>query len=483
MDKATLEQKRQKLAETVRAWKDAIEESRNIPDETVKAGDEKTWRSAQKKKVGEIKTDFEKIQNELLDVENQAREDDEVAAAEQFLAEPTNRLSYKGHENGNGHAPEPQQEREGFLASLDGLAGRSRENASRAMKNSQKFYRGGLKIKTDEQREKHENFLETYIRKGPEHEWTAEARRELIAVAPKELQALLSTNDPGFLVPEDFDARVIRDLAGFAVFRRIARVERTGSDVLVFPSVNAASTANAAIGYTSGFAGSWKAQRTASGGATALTTQNQPVFGQERIQVHRWEPDAIELSTELLDDSAVDLMGLLSELIAETRAIDEDVEFSNGDGQGRPLGILQAGLATVSSGNSSLLLYSGLTSLYATLRAQYRQNATWMMNSTTYGSILALEDTGSTILFSPNSLPGTLWSRPIAFNEHLASVGAGTIPIIFGDFRFYVIADRQELRIQRLVERMAPNVGILAFARLGGQTVRTNAFRTQTVEA
>jgi HK97 family phage major capsid protein len=475
MDKTTLEEKRQELSEAQQAWRAAVEESRAVPDETVKAGEEKTWRSAQKEKVEKAKKVFKKIQGELLDVENQAREDEELEAAEQFMARPANRLAYHGHDNGNGHgpAPQPAAQREEFLVSLDGLEGRSRENCARR----------GLKMNTPELREKHSAFIEAHIRKGPAHQVTMQAEKELYDVAPKELQALLSTNDPGFLVPEDFDARVIRDLAGFAVFRRLARVERTGSDVLVFPSVTAASAARALIGYTSGFTGSWKAQRTASGGATALTVQNQPVFGQERIQVHRWEPDAIELSTELLDDSAVDLMGLLSEVIAEVRAIDEDVEFTNGDGQGRPLGILQAGLSSVSSGAASTLTYAGLLSLYGTLRAQYRMNATWMMNSLTFTSILAIEDSGSTLIFPPNALPGTLWNRPVAFNEHLADVAAAAIPIIFGDFRFYVIADRMELRVQRLMERMAPNVGILPFARLGGQTVRTNAFRTQTVEA
>jgi HK97 family phage major capsid protein len=483
MDKTTLEEKRQKLSEAQQAWRAAVEESRAVPDETVKAGEEKTWRSAQKEKVEKAKKDFKKIQGELLDVENQAREDEELEAAEQFMARPTNRLAYHGNGNDHGPVPQPAAQREEFLVSMDGLEGRARENCARSLKNSQKLYRRGLKMTTDEQREKHSAFIEAHIRKGPAHQATMQAEKELYDVAPQELQALLSTNDPGFLVPEDFDARVIKDLAGFAVFRRLARVERTGSDVLVFPSVNAASDARALIGYTSGFAGSWKAQRTASGGATALTVQNQPVFGQERIQVHRWEPDAIELSTELLDDSAVDLMGLLSEVIAEVRAIDEDVEFTNGDGQGRPLGILQAGLSTVNSGGASTLTYAGLLSLYGTLRAQYRMNANWMMNSLTFTSILAIEDSGSTLIFPPNALPGTLWNRPVAFNEHLADVAASAIPIIFGDFRFYVIADRMELRIQRLMERMAPNVGILPFARLGGQTVRTNAFRTQTVSA
>jgi len=47
--------------------------------------------------------------------------------------------------------------------------------------------------------------------------------------------------------------------------------------------------------------------------------------------------------------------------------------------------------------------------------------------------------------------------------------------------RYYLIADRQEMRIQRLAERFAPNVGLLATARVGGQTLRTAAFRTQKV--
>jgi HK97 family phage major capsid protein len=184
---------------------------------------------------------------------------------------------------------------------------------------------------------------------------------------------------------------------------------------------------------------------------------------------------------ELIEDSAADIFGILSEAIAETRAMDEDAEFTNGDGQGRPLGILQAGLTTVNSGDANTFTYAGLTSLWATLRAQYRQNATWMMNSLSFGEILAVEDTGNTLIFPPNALPGTLFNRPVAFNEFMPDPDAGNVAVVFGDFRFYVIADRMELKIQRLDERAAPNVALLPFARLGGQTVRTNAFRTQTI--
>jgi len=103
------------------------------------------------------------------------------------------------------------------------------------------------------------------------------------------------------------------------------------------------------------------------------------------------------------------------------------------------------------------------------------------MNSSTYGDILQLESSGGFSLFPPNSLPGTLFNRPISFSEFMPDVGAGTVPIVFGDFSYYWVADRHQLRVQRLAERFAPNVGLLATARYGGQPVRSNAFRTQTV--
>ena len=39
------------------------------------------------------------------------------------------------------------------------------------------------------------------------------------------------------------------------------------------------------------------------------------------------------------------------------------------------------------------------------------------------------------------------------------------------------------MRIQRLVERFAPNVGILPTARIGGQVTRTAAFRVLKIDA
>lgn len=300
-------------------------------------------------------------------------------------------------------------------------------------------------------------------------------------IGPKEQHALLGTQADlgGFLVPEDFQAEVIRDLAGFAVIRPVARVMPTSRSTLVFPAVAAGTDP-----YPSGFAGSWKPEGYVTGG-TAPTVQNKPTFGQERIPVHSWQPDAIEITTELIEDSAAPLDSILAEIIAETKALDEDTAFIKGNGVGRPLGLVDAGagITTVVSGDANLLKYNGLVDLFTGLPAQYRQNGKFLMNSATYGKVLQLADTNNLPLFPPGMQVGTLWGKAILFSEFVASVAANALAIVFGDFRYYGIAERRELRIQRLTERFAPNIGLLPTARLGGQPLRKAAFRIQKISA
>lgn len=298
-----------------------------------------------------------------------------------------------------------------------------------------------------------------------------------------EQYALIGTqsNLGGALVPEDFRAEVIKDMAARAVIRSIARVVPCSGDTLVYPTV----VANADTRRSSGFAGDWKTQAYVSGG-TAPTVQNQPTFGQARIAVNTWAPDAIEISNELLDDAAVPVESVIAECIADTLSGDEDNKFTNGSGVNEPTGFqttLQAASQFTVSGSASAVTYAGLLDLFGALPAQYRQNATWVMNSTTHASILGLLDSQNRPIFPVNQVANSLWDRPIRFNEYMPSEGSNTYPICFGDFRYYVIADRAQLRVQRLTERFAPNVGFLPVARIGGLVVRNNAFRLQKCAA
>jgi HK97 family phage major capsid protein len=253
----------------------------------------------------------------------------------------------------------------------------------------------------------------------------------------------------GFLVPEDVQAGIIADIAGFAAIRPIARTVQTTTDNGNFMTVASAGATPLAEGYPSGVSGAWRQQAYLTGG-TAPTVQDQPTFGNERVPVHSWIPDAIEIPLELMEDSAINLEAEINRLISETRALDEDSAFINGSGVGQPEGILNSGAdATITSGGSNVQTYAGIVNLWTGLPAQYRQRpgVRWLMNSLTYGLMLQLEDGASNLLINPYEDVSSMFGKQIVFSEFMPDGDTdGNVAVVLGDFQFYGIVDRMDLR-------------------------------------
>jgi HK97 family phage major capsid protein len=298
---------------------------------------------------------------------------------------------------------------------------------------------------------------------------------------PQEAFALVSgvADLGGYLVSDDMQAEIIRNLAAFSEFRGLCRTVTTSGPAAVFPTIAPRTGAGASI-YPSTFAGSWKPEGYVTGG-TAPTVQNNPRFGQARVPVFTWAPDAIELTQELIADAKADVEGVIAELIAETLALDAEDKGINGVGDVGPLGLLNTttdnALTATNSGDADEITYNGLVDVQFKVPSQYRRNGAYLMASLTFAKTLKLKDGQQMPIFPVNQVPGTLFGKRVAFSDLMPIEGTDTFPVIFGDFRYYVIADRQELRIQRLVERFAPNVGLLPTAREGGMPIRTDAFR------
>ena len=320
---------------------------------------------------------------------------------------------------------------------------------------------------------------------GARQMFGANPMEALAGLLPAEQFALVGNVDSlgGFLVPEDFMTEMIKEIAGYTVVRPLARVRQTSRQAASFMTVAGSGNAQ----YSSGVTGAWRGEGWTTDQAL-LPTQNQPRFGRERVPVHIWCPDVIEITMELLEDSAMDLETEVKTLLAETRGQDEDSAFLLGTGVGTPKGIIQEAtdgfITTVNSGASGAQSYVGLVNLYTSLAAQYRQNATFAMNSLTLGLLMQLEDTEGHHIFPTNTIPTNLFGRPIVTTEFLADGNSNNnLSMIFGDFNYYGIADRMDMRVIRLMERFAPNIGLMAVARVGGQVLKTPPFRVQKVNA
>jgi HK97 family phage major capsid protein len=147
----------------------------------------------------------------------------------------------------------------------------------------------------------------------------------------------------------------------------------------------------------------------------------------------------------------------------------------------RPFGTLQY----LPSGNTTAIAADALKDTYWGLRAPYRKDAVWTMNSNTANAIDKLKDGSGNYYFRPSmsaGAPPTLLGNPIVFEENMPAVGAGTLPIAFGNFkRAYIIVDKLGVRFLRDPFTDKPNVIIYAYFRCGGGLVDSDAIKLMRI--
>ncbi len=209
----------------------------------------------------------------------------------------------------------------------------------------------------------------------------------------------------------------------------------------------------------------------------------------ERISIRLHELSAMpKASQRLLDDSAFDVEGWLAEKIATRFIRAESDAFINGNGVDKPKGILFPPKAI----NSPTLAWgtigyvpSGaagdfpaanaadcIVNLVYALGADYRANATFVMNSMTAGAVRKMKDADGRFMWSDGlalAEPARLMGYPVLICEDMPNIGANAFAIAFGDFRAaYTIAERPDVRVLRDPFSAKPHVLFYASKRVGG---------------
>jgi len=331
---------------------------------------------------------------------------------------------------------------------------------------------------------------EAVQKKGYASAFEGYLRKGIDKLGPNDKKTLSDGVDTagGFLVPEDYHVELIKKIATNAAIRPNARVVTTSRDMAQWPRVNYTSDDK----YTSGVRLTWTGEIPASSTAHRVT---DPVFGLHSIPVHT-AMASLPLSNNLIEDSAFDVMGISSDLLAEAFALGEDDVFVNGTGSSRPKGILQDidetdGPAKVVSGSASALTADGLIDLAYALPAQYERNAKWYMAKSTAKAIRQLKEATTNAYLWPISAQvggfgaagEELLGYPVVKDEFVPAIAANAYPIIFGDLMGYMIVDRVGFSLQRLSELYAEtNITLLlAKKRVGGQVVEPWRIKVQKV--
>lgn len=217
--------------------------------------------------------------------------------------------------------------------------------------------------------------------------------------------------------------------------------------------------------------------------ASAVTETATPQIDRITIPLH--ELSALpKASQRLLDDSAFDIEGWLAGRIADKFARSEASAFVSGDGIDKPKGLLTypsvdndvwvwGNLGYVVTGADGAIVDGDpIVDLVYSLGAEYRANATFVMNSKTAGTIRKLKDNDGRFLWSDGLAagePARLMGYAVLIAEDMPDVASDATAIAFGDFGAgYTVAERPDLRVLRDPFSAKPHVLFYATKRVGG---------------
>lgn len=295
-------------------------------------------------------------------------------------------------------------------------------------------------------------------------------RQGVETMDPIEARALtVGTNSAGgYLVPDDFQLDVIRDLSEHSPVRQYARIGRTNRDKQIYPKRLTGVTVGTVT-------------------ETGPRPTSEPTFGQLEIPVFEYSVQA-DISNHLLEDSGVNIEEELRLAFSEGFGEQEAADFVNGTGTGQPKGFMvDANVPETTAASATVIDPDELIDLMHAVKSAYRRRGVWMLNSTSIASIRKLKDNDGAYIWRESIAEGnppTLLGRPVVESVDMPDVSTGESPIVFGDFKSgYQIVDRIDLSVLRDPFTVAGNglVRFLARRRVGGAVRKAEAFRKYTM--
>ena len=274
--------------------------------------------------------------------------------------------------------------------------------------------------------------------------------------------------DAGYLASEPVERLIEAALRHSSPLRGIASVRQIGATVFKKP----VSLGGAASGWVG---------ETASRPETTAPTLSSIDFPTAELYAM---PAA---SQALLDDAVVDIEQWLADEVEAEFAAQENDAFVNGTGVNAPKGFLAYDKAAEATREADEIGYlaTGVSAgwpasnpadllldlIYAPKQA-YRANAQFVMNRAVVGQIRKFKDSEGNYLWRPSldaGAPASLLGYPVTEAEAMPAIAANSFSVAFGDFsRFYLIVDRQGVRVLRDPFTAKPYVLFYTTKRVGG---------------
>jgi HK97 family phage major capsid protein len=277
-------------------------------------------------------------------------------------------------------------------------------------------------------------------------------------------------SEGGYLVPDAMYQGVVEKRDPQSWVRRAGvQIVQTSGDVYKFPVEDTALT---------------KFVVTAE---EAAVDENEMTFNEAKAEVHNLTK-LIKVSKQVLADNAANLEAYLIRAFGRADAKAENYYFTIGSGVGEPQGVLTGATSSaITTAGATAITAAEMVQLRGKLSEGYQdEDAGWLMQFATMNYIQGL--TGNPFQFIPTpqgTNDGTLLTKKAFTSPDMEALAATKKAVLYGNFYFYGIVERQQMLIQRLVELYAANqqVGFLATVRKGGVVLQAEAFQYMTQHA
>ena len=177
-------------------------------------------------------------------------------------------------------------------------------------------------------------------------------------------------------------------------------------------------------------------------------------FDEMKLGAHK-VATSIRVSDELLEDSVFDLEGFIIDQFARRIGEAEEEAFICGDGVAKPLGIIHQLDREVITEKTGAISTDDLLDLKHAIPPKYRKNAVLLMHDSTLRELFKLRTGEGQYIWYENpkkKIPLCIFGHRVITCPSMPTIESGKPPILFGDFKHFVIGDRKHRRIKRLTE-------------------------------
>jgi HK97 family phage major capsid protein len=317
----------------------------------------------------------------------------------------------------------------------------------------------GGENRTDNANAEYRKSFESYLRTG-------NAGRELRTYSP-----MTDGVEGAFIAPVGFQNALVDALKAFGGMRKVASTitTATGND-LKWPTANDTGTVGERLAENS------------------QVSQANPTFASVTLKAYTYSTKMVNVSNQLLQDSAIDIEGYLTKAFAKRlgRITNSDFTVGLGSGSSQPNGIVTAATAGPTSQTTLLVSYDDLVELEHSVDPDYRQGAKFMFNDAVLKQIKKLKDAQGHPLWVSgvaSKEPDTILGYQYVINQDMPAA-ASTQPLaLFGALDNYLIRDVKELAVLRLNERFAEffQTAFIGFARFDGNLLDAGTHPVKTL--